>query len=1014
MERSACLVCTAVVREDSGDGSPPAEPAPASDPRYSDPRLKGSGPPLIFVSDASAEAERLTKALRERGYLVVDVPLSMLVSRVAVQRPALILCDVDANAALETTHRLRDVPGGSGVDLIFLGESGKTLSEMADAVIHESSGFFIRPVDTYALVRKVEALIGSPAGPLASSRPPASQRDRAISSSPPITAPPLSPPRAYPSHSFPPHAAQRPLVTPSVPPPSSPDLTPDSRRGYGLRGPVSPRLDGGELSPRSAHPDPGVVSFSEPNFALPSSHPPGSSQHPGSHVPSLPPPVPLGISLDADPLESSKPAVTHAAMSQSLERLLARAEQRVAQSPPSPDPTSSSPPIRLTPEEEVDAVLPPDVLAALDDALDEQSEIDDESSAGSRAPQGTRSGSDQLSRRDTGEGAEPAVSKAEPAYPPGHFATEATTGALAPGLRGSDRPALFSDGHTSGLGDRYPAPSSSSGGSISGGSAPEGSHDLTSARGVTTTGLIAPPLASRGRPESSQHATTPPPPRMRESALPDAYADRPDLSQMLTGGFTSELSAPRVPTWDAEPSPEQGADLALSVGPSTTAEPNWAPLSANQAPTVPPRPMAENEPESLRPTPPPRFGQREASPTTSRNVRSPQTAAEDRRDPASGDHDDAWGERGTSARHDEAAAPDAAPQAVPAFPEVLRDGDSIRALSAAVRSRFSGAIAFENDAGIRRVVLRDGDFVTAASSIHAETLLAFLVKRGTLAADIASQLARRLPPFGRHAGAALIAHGHLRQDDLWPVLRSHAEWVLSHIALMDRGSAELEVNVPGRLEAEPAVFGGATGAEVLVEVVRRATPPLEAIRRLGGLDARLAPGANPELLSECALDERETLLVTRSHSNSLRDVLGGSDPHDHAFAPVLWALMSLGVLDSLGPVRRTERPAADAAPDRLDDDAIRARVVARRRLVDEADYFALLGLTRDATAYDIRRAYLELRREFEPSRILSARTADLSDDLALVIEVLDEAYDVLRDDVRRERYRRAILATPAG
>jgi len=351
------------------------------------------------------------------------------------------------------------------------------------------------------------------------------------------------------------------------------------------------------------------------------------------------------------------------------------------------------------------------------------------------------------------------------------------------------------------------------------------------------------------------------------------------------------------------------------------------------------------------------------------------------------------------------------------FPEVLRDGDSIRALSAAVRSRFSGAIAFENDAGIRRVVLRDGDFVTAASSIHAETLLAFLVKRGTLAADVASQLARRLPPFGRHAGAALIAHGHLRQDDLWPVLRSHAEWVLNHIALMDRGSAELEGDVPGRLEAEPAVFGGATGAEVLVEVVRRATPPSVAVRRLGGLDARLAPGANPELLSECALDEREVMLVNRSHSNALREVLvsagGDEDPSKHPFAPVLWALLSLGVLDSLGPVRRTERPAADLAPDRMDDDAVRARVVARRQLVDEADYFALLGLSREATAYDIRRAYLELRREFEPSRILSARTADLADDLSLLIEVLDEAYDVLRDDVRRERYRRAILATPA-
>src|SRR5690606_7363164 len=34
---------------------------------------------FIFVSDASAEAERLTASLRSRGYLVADVPLGLLV-----------------------------------------------------------------------------------------------------------------------------------------------------------------------------------------------------------------------------------------------------------------------------------------------------------------------------------------------------------------------------------------------------------------------------------------------------------------------------------------------------------------------------------------------------------------------------------------------------------------------------------------------------------------------------------------------------------------------------------------------------------------------------------------------------------------------------------------------------------------------------------------------------------------------------------------------------------------------
>jgi hypothetical protein len=37
---------------------------------------------------------------------------------------------------------------------------------------------------------------------------------------------------------------------------------------------------------------------------------------------------------------------------------------------------------------------------------------------------------------------------------------------------------------------------------------------------------------------------------------------------------------------------------------------------------------------------------------------------------------------------------------------------------------------------------------------------------------------------------------------------------------------------------------------------------------------------------------------------------------------------------------------------------------------------------------------------------------DLADDLALVNEVVDEAYELLKDPTRRERYRRAISKEP--
>ncbi|HWP05428.1 MAG TPA: hypothetical protein VNN72_06785, partial [Polyangiaceae bacterium] len=75
------------------------------------------------MSDASAEAERLSAALRARGYWVVDVPLGVLTGRVAVQRPALVVLDADAPGTLDTVQRMQATAGGKGIEIVLLAES---------------------------------------------------------------------------------------------------------------------------------------------------------------------------------------------------------------------------------------------------------------------------------------------------------------------------------------------------------------------------------------------------------------------------------------------------------------------------------------------------------------------------------------------------------------------------------------------------------------------------------------------------------------------------------------------------------------------------------------------------------------------------------------------------------------------------------------------------------------------------------------------------------------------------
>ncbi len=764
----------------------------------------------VFVSDPTAEAERVSQALRGAGYVVVDVPLSMLVARVAVQRPRVVLVDADSEGALEVVSRMRELPDAEGIDVLFLARPGGAVATPEEAMAHEGSGLFIRPVDIAALVRKVEVLTD---GAGHSDEPPKG------SSIPP---PSLSgvPSRKRPSS-----------IPPSLPPVS-------------MRVPSMPAAAG-------------VPSAIPPSY--------GGSSRPGGRMPSEPP---TSASATSRRLAGIAPPV-----SPELARLLQSAEYRAASDG---DPDSVGP----SPEDEIEAVLPAELLAALDEPMEEDDDED--------AMMPVRSMRSSSSRERTNDGGASRTTGAGTGSTPLTGNTPRPTGQRA----------------VTGETGLTPAPPHTHSGTHAGGTG----------AGVSTTGGGSHPQA---------RADVPAPPPAEEP---------PHEGRPLPGT-----------------SPPPPANYA-SVAPPTA----WSPVQA--------APLAELDDMLSHPPPPSR-------------------AAVDAED-----------------------AP---------FPAVLGPGDAPRVIARAIAERRGGSLCLATAEAERRLVLREGDVVTLSSTAEDESLLAFLGVRGDLPRETVRRLAPKFPPFGRHAGAALVARGYLRQDQMWPTLRAHAEWLLARMLQLPEARLALEAQPPGRLAGEPAVFGGSSGAEVFVEVVRRIVPPADAVERLGGLGARVGEGRDARLLGECALGSAELDQVHAMAGRSLREVLGAAPEGD--LATVIYALAQLGVVEVLpgvGDRASPEEPGLVAGVAELDAEAIRERVRARMQLVDDGDYFALLGVTHTATGYEVRRAFLELRRAFDPSRVLTPEIVDLADDVRKITVVLEEAYDILKDAARRDRYRRAIEASP--
>ncbi|WP_437278186.1 hypothetical protein WME90_44350 [Sorangium sp. So ce375] len=921
----------------------------------------------ILLADASADGEAIGAALRARGFEVIAAPLAEIEARLAIDAPRVVIVDIDEPGAIEALERLYLRPGGVAASVLLVGDPVRS-AELDPLLFGQ---VFERPVDTAELAAHVSA-VAEPG------------RFRG-------------------------------------------ELADEARLAAGYPGPVEHEVP------------------SNPDFS--------SDLDPLDVGSVLPPPEEDGDAVG--------PRLLPARLSPELEEILVAAEQRVtAKAHPSSIPAA---------EEEVDLMLSPELLSALDEPLDPDEEEPRTGASGAHAPLPTGSPSQPRTSSEpyvVAAAPPPAATGAEHTGPGDAFAELAEPGEEHEDHRDVE-PALDAAHATKRAGPELAAPL-----------APErdahhyGREERDHGGPARRSGGrdVAPPTprdagrphafaSPRSRPEAAWDRSPAPSPAPREEPAWDrALSDRaraeedvdwarppsgrvePSLRQRVTeppprSRDARDARSPGLPAPSAgvafvsPPSVEVRTALLSQVGraepeplPPVPSPLRSAPAARAPAPPLGPVPASAGAGALGRGLLPPLSP---AAPSTSALGRVPLPA------PPS------VAISGAALR---GPAPPPAPPLPPVVPPapatvsaavlgralppeliddapssggassatVLGPGDAPRALARAVGSRSSGALAITTEEGARRIVLHEGDLVTAGSTIPEETLLAFLVGRGDLEREVAARLAGKLPASGRHAGAALIAHGHLGQDDLWPVLRAHAEWVIGHVVLVEAGTCDMEPEPPGRLKAEPNVFGGATGAEVFVETIRRVIAPEIALRRLGGPGARLDDGVRRNLLGECALRREEEELVRTARGRSVGELVSATEPEN---ASVIYALVCLEVLDVLIPPSITEAP-PPPAEDPLDEEAIRQRVRARLALVEDGDYFSILGIPRDATNYEIRRAYLALRKAFEPSTLLTAATVDLLDDVRLVIEVLDEAYEILREPHRRERYRRAIEAGP--
>ena len=325
--------------------------------------------------------------------------------------------------------------------------------------------------------------------------------------------------------------------------------------------------------------------------------------------------------------------------------------------------------------------------------------------------------------------------------------------------------------------------------------------------------------------------------------------------------------------------------------------------------------------------------------------------------------------------------------------------------------QVTGMVVFQSGADSKEVFLERGVPIGVRSSQTADRLEEMLFREGLIDREAYAEARVKGISQPRALAAHLVERGMLRPEELFPLVRRHLEFCLLGLFEWREGSTRYE---PRHAPDAEKVRLARPMAGLLVEGIRRKFLQPRMMSELGGPSSLLAT-IPPEDRSPFAPKPGE-MGLTNAEREVLRLVDGMRPIEEIVFlsgqgVSTVYRVLLAAVVTGLVAVAVR---GLSSGPDDPTETRKRAMEISRRRLeskfekINRGSYFEILGVSEQATRYEIQAAYDRLIREFHPVNFSLQGLKDLAGKLEIVQRTLAEARDVLSDELLREGYRAAL------
>ncbi len=290
-----------------------------------------------------------------------------------------------------------------------------------------------------------------------------------------------------------------------------------------------------------------------------------------------------------------------------------------------------------------------------------------------------------------------------------------------------------------------------------------------------------------------------------------------------------------------------------------------------------------------------------------------------------------------------------------------------------------------------------------SSNLAHDSLAEFLSRTGSIRQAAYRQLRLQTLPNARLTLAYLVRLGEISPDKIWSLLTAHLAEQTYGLFAWEHGTFAWHNDM---LPLEERITLSMPTPGWLLEGLRRKYDMPRLLPHIGGpatMVARDTPCAT--LVPNLHLGRAEALMVgLLDGTRTLEDIAQSCQ------GPLVDVLRLVLLLVMLRHAQITARGSAELQPVAgVDSKRDAQRITEKLQQARLSDYFEILGISANASRYEVEQAATTLHEAFHPSRFSQEVRAQFAAEIAEIAEVIADAREVLACQSRRPAYTEHVV-----